>query len=234
MKKLFALLLALMMIFILAACDNGDNPGNTDNPGTSQGGENTPGGNTDNPGNNDNPGNQTGQIVTGGEVGKPAPAHNLPQNFKVFIDDTQYAQDITITKIGNDYMFINARGSDILVSCYKSVGSAWVLYQKNTTDGTLNGEWFEYGERTEEDLQTALVDHMLLSHLRYFSLDEFSSTGESQVISGVTVKAYEVDFGGIMEKYWFSDAGVVFKDSFNSSFVSSWDTTVTAFECALP
>ncbi len=45
MKKLFALLLALMMVFALAACgENTDNPGgNTDNPGTSQGGENNNG-----------------------------------------------------------------------------------------------------------------------------------------------------------------------------------------------
>ncbi len=47
MKKIFALLLALMMVFALVACgDNGDNPGNTDNPGTSQGGENNNGSTT--------------------------------------------------------------------------------------------------------------------------------------------------------------------------------------------
>lgn len=42
MKKLFALLLALMMVFALAACgENTDNPsGNENNPGTSQNGEN--------------------------------------------------------------------------------------------------------------------------------------------------------------------------------------------------
>ncbi len=50
MKKLFALLLALMMVFALAACsENTDNPGgNTDNPGTSQGGEKNPGGEENN------------------------------------------------------------------------------------------------------------------------------------------------------------------------------------------
>ncbi len=40
MKKLFALLLALMMVFALVACDQGDTPGNTDNPGVSQNGDN--------------------------------------------------------------------------------------------------------------------------------------------------------------------------------------------------
>ncbi len=46
MKKLLALLLAMMMVVAFAACDlggNTDNPGgNTDNPGTSQGGEENP------------------------------------------------------------------------------------------------------------------------------------------------------------------------------------------------
>ena len=42
MKKLFALLLAMMMIFSLAACTNNENtdPSGSDNPGTSQSGEN--------------------------------------------------------------------------------------------------------------------------------------------------------------------------------------------------
>ena len=46
MKKLFALLFALMMVFALAACgEKTDNPsGNENNPGTSQGGENNNGG----------------------------------------------------------------------------------------------------------------------------------------------------------------------------------------------
>ncbi len=45
MKKLFAFLLALMMVLSLAACDlgNNENP-NGDNPGTSQSGENNDGG----------------------------------------------------------------------------------------------------------------------------------------------------------------------------------------------
>ena len=47
MKKLFALLIALMMVFALVACDTGDdpNPSGSNNPGTSQSGEN----NDDNP-----------------------------------------------------------------------------------------------------------------------------------------------------------------------------------------
>ena len=44
MKKLFALLIALMMVFALVACDTGDdpNPSGSNNPGTSQ--NDTPGG----------------------------------------------------------------------------------------------------------------------------------------------------------------------------------------------
>ncbi len=39
MKRLFAILIALMMVLSLAACGN-ENPGNTDNPGVSQNGDN--------------------------------------------------------------------------------------------------------------------------------------------------------------------------------------------------
>ena len=53
MKKLFAFLLALMMVLSLAACDlgNNENP-NGDNPGTSQGGESNNGGENNNNGDN--------------------------------------------------------------------------------------------------------------------------------------------------------------------------------------
>ena len=62
MKKLFAFLLALMMVLSLAACDlgNNENP-NGDNPGTSQGGESNNGGENNNNGgeNNNNGDNNT-------------------------------------------------------------------------------------------------------------------------------------------------------------------------------
>ena len=51
MKKLFAILLAAMMVFALAACDTGDdpNPSGSNNPGTSQnGGENNNSGENNN------------------------------------------------------------------------------------------------------------------------------------------------------------------------------------------
>lgn len=46
MKKLLAILLAVMMVFALAACDTGDdpNPSGSNNPGVSQSGENNDGG----------------------------------------------------------------------------------------------------------------------------------------------------------------------------------------------
>ena len=51
MKKLFALLIALMMVFALVACDTGDdpNPSGSNNPGTSQ---------NDNPGGTENQGGE--------------------------------------------------------------------------------------------------------------------------------------------------------------------------------
>ena len=59
MKKLIALLLALMMVFALAACNNNDDPNGDDplnrDPGTSQGG--TQGG-------ENNPGTQGGDLAS--------------------------------------------------------------------------------------------------------------------------------------------------------------------------
>ena len=54
MKKLFALLLALMMVFALAACGNNETPSGSegDKPGTSQGGESNNGGESTNNGDN--------------------------------------------------------------------------------------------------------------------------------------------------------------------------------------
>lgn len=59
MKKLFALLIALMMVFSLAACDlgNTENP-NSDNPGTSQSDENNKENNNDKSTNGDNQGGE--------------------------------------------------------------------------------------------------------------------------------------------------------------------------------
>ena len=56
MKKIFALLIALMMVFALAACGNNETPSDSegDKPGTSQGGESNNGG-----GNNNNGGEST-------------------------------------------------------------------------------------------------------------------------------------------------------------------------------
>ena len=52
MKKLFTLLLALMMVFALAACGNNETPSGSegDKPGTSQGGESNNGGENNNNG----------------------------------------------------------------------------------------------------------------------------------------------------------------------------------------
>ena len=54
MKKLFALLIALMMVFALAACGNNETPSGSegDKPGTSQGGESNNGGENNNNGDN--------------------------------------------------------------------------------------------------------------------------------------------------------------------------------------
>ncbi len=100
MKRLFAILIALMMVLSLAACDlggNGDNPGNTDNPGTSQGGEENPGtqGGENNPGSNtDNPGNeQTKQTIDEYVAALSEYVKSRHSNALIYYDDTYMLGD---------------------------------------------------------------------------------------------------------------------------------------------
>ncbi len=68
MKKLFALLIALIMVFSLAACSgSGGSPGSTDNPGTAQSGQETPGTQGE-----DNPGSDEMPEMTAEELAKAA------------------------------------------------------------------------------------------------------------------------------------------------------------------
>ncbi|MBQ9750568.1 MAG: hypothetical protein IJV87_08340, partial [Clostridia bacterium] len=66
MKKIFALLIALMMVFALAACGNNETPSGSegDKPGTSQGGESNNGG-AENNGGTENNGGSTGKLPEG-------------------------------------------------------------------------------------------------------------------------------------------------------------------------
>ena len=66
MKKLFALLLALMMVFALAACGNNETPsGSENNPGTSQSGNQ---GGTENQGGEENKGGKELYDVTDAQI----------------------------------------------------------------------------------------------------------------------------------------------------------------------
>lgn len=231
MKKLIALLLALMMIFALAACNedspdpDNDDPLNrnsqTDDQGGTQGGE-------------DNSGTQEGVIIKGGPVGNPAPAHSFPQNLKFVVDSTVYAIQSTVIKLGNDYMFISLTGvSDILVDYYKASGDdEWLFYQMGFGANRGNeGVWTAYGTRTWEDLEDILYRTTPLAHHTYgLDISAFSSTGESQVIAGVTVRGYTVDWGGTEETFWLSDDGFVFMNTYaEGTCITEWNTTVTSF-----
>ena len=103
MKKLFALLLAMMMIFSLAACgDNNTTDPDKDNPGVSQSGENNNGGKNNN-------GGSTGKLPEGlkAYVGQYPFLENLvfPDDANVTeFDDSDYSGDkmVSIT-IGSIY-----------------------------------------------------------------------------------------------------------------------------------
>ncbi len=83
MKKIFALLLALMMVFALVACgDNGDNPGTSqggqENPGTSQGNKEK-----------EWPQNKLTDLI-------PAPTDVTISNLREDDTDTQYIYTVTL------------------------------------------------------------------------------------------------------------------------------------------
>ncbi len=249
MKKILILMLALLLVFSLVACNGTDDPNNDDplnrDPGTTQnGGENNNSGENNNgtqggndisgtQGGEDNPGTQDGFIMTGGPVGNPAPAHAFPHNLKFVVDSSVYAIKVTVIKLGNDYMFINLTGvSDILVDYYKSSGEEWLFYQMGFgANRSEEGVWYDYGTRSWEDLEEELHRTAPLAHLVYgLNVSDFSSTGESQVVAGVTVRGYTVDFGGEEETFWISDDGFVFKNTYSdNTCVTEWDTSITSF-----
>ncbi len=141
MKKLFALLIALMMIFSLAACGDNNKPdADKDNPGTSQtdnqGGSENQGGEENNGGENNNGGNTENYDLTtvAGYLAK----------FGYSESDFSFTKNFTRTKSTST----GSNGEIILVGIYVSEGmtsdekNAWVndfitLAKSKSDDGKV-------------------------------------------------------------------------------------------------
>ncbi len=228
MKRILAILLAVMLVFSLAACGgNGDTPGNTDKPGTSQGGENTPGGNTDKPGNTDTPGgntdtpgNQEGQIVTGGEVGAAPPTEIvLPENVKMVVMSNGQNYRTTI-KIGNDYYNKDEYGDETFWQ-YIEADNQWQLFQMS------GGAWVEgvFCLDVQEIYAKCFTTFKSFDRPGWSAL---TTTGRSQTIAGVAVKEYTYNMWEDAMFVWLSEDGIAFEND-DLFLTSEWNISVTSF-----
>ena len=141
MKKLIALLLALVMVFALAACDSGDNPNNDDplnrDPGTSQnGGEN----------NNGTQGGTQGG-ATSGDVGSMI--SGIGSSTALYSDMDAASKQAFIAegaRQGLDISF-GADGSTTIVdtndgtTLIQKPDGNWVVKDADGSEGQIGGDW---------------------------------------------------------------------------------------------
>ena len=262
MKKLFALLLALMMVFALAACgEKTDNPsGNENNPGTSQnGGENNNGGTENNGGSSqedcafcfdieggDRKCDECGNwVYPDGEVW----TQDVPANLRVVVDDNKFYY--AVEKIGEEFyvqMWSNKESMDKGETPYEDfvrLNKSFGRYKDNAN----NPDWTENVYQTEyADVYELFAVKVLqslggttISSMVEECKDVASSGTETIAGKDCVVKEYDGLFG-TKYKVWFwnnmplkkmyKDQGM---DEYEVLFeIHEWDDTITAFSTNVP
>ena len=262
MKKILILMLALLLVFSLVACNGTDDPNNDDplnrDPGTTQnGGENNNSGENNNgtqsgnenpgtQGSEETPGTQTDPITSGGEVGVSAPkTYEIPNNVKM-VQTNQSGPTEIVIKIGNDYYYSNTLDGDTIEKYFKynSDIEQWVYYKRFTgTSWQLDSETYsgDNGAAYYENVMTACFGYIILSN-DYANSDPndggvaLTTTGRSQKIAGIDAKEYTTSVDSMKETFWLADSGIClgYSGLYETSTVTAWDTSVTSFGVDLP
>ena len=165
---------------------------------------------------------------------------DLPTNVKFTLVDVNNNQ-YTVTKIGNDYL-INTLG---VISCLKYSGTEWVEYTY------FDGTWTENTEDTYSQLKYHSFMSVVSDVLFDNEVSDFSQ-GANEQIAGQACEVYTLEDNS-MASYGLTttsvrklnEDGFVFYHSeiyyMNGQLymtttyqISLWDTSVTAFEVALP
>ena len=165
---------------------------------------------------------------------------DLPTNVKFTLVDVNNSQ-YTVTKIGNDYL-IDTLG---VISCLKYSGTEWVEYTY------FDGTWTE----NTEDTYSQLKYHSFMSVVSDVLFDNEVanfSQGTNEQIAGQTCEVYTLEDSSLASYGYvitsvrkLNSDGFVFYHSeeyytggqlymATTYQISLWDTSVTAFEVALP
>ncbi|MBQ4647732.1 MAG: hypothetical protein IJB76_01060, partial [Clostridia bacterium] len=174
MKKILAILLALMMVFALAACgDNNTTDPDKDNPGTSQSGNQ---GGTENQGGEENNGGSTGKLPEGlkAYIGQYPFLENLvfPDDANVTeFDDSDYSGDkmVSITIESMDESKLNAYldkidatkedGYDFAAVMNDDGDPVMVIDFSSISNGRIRIDAYDYGTASgSATLSTATID----------------------------------------------------------------------------
>ncbi len=218
MKRIIAILLTLLLVFSLAACDNGDNPNGDDplnrNDGTTQGGENTnPGGNNDNPGGNtDNPGTNTPDIDFGAIMG----GNGATDTVWGQLDEATKQQIINDAKADGYEVSFGADGSMTVVdtesgeTMIQKPDGTWVIKGDDGSEGQFGGEWPEneftkllpkpdftlMAATTSESKFTVAFQNATIEQIRAY-VEEVKTAGftidattEDQSVMGIIIYSY--------------------------------------------
>ncbi len=214
MKKILALLLALMMLFSIVACDSG-NGGETKGGSEETKKEETPSGSSGESGSSeDESGNENGENdPTGGYVGN---YKYTPPTDNYYIETKEYI----MARVGDQFTYIDKEDTDFSYHVNYYLEGVWSHWE---------GEWelsdyYEWGSYEEEkDTPPLIFSEMedgLLYYLNAFTSDD-ESIGEALVdyyvgeetVAGV--KCWVFDSKGINTlycKYWVDPSnGVVLK-----------------------
>ena len=208
MKKIMALLLALVMVFALAACDSGDDP-NNDNPlnreddtssTDNQGGEN----NSSNAGNND-----IGSIMSG---------NGSTDTIYGQLDEASKQQIISdLAKDGYEASF-GADGSMTIVdpdgtTVVQKPDGTWVIKDEDGGEGQLGGDWpdneftklipkpdFElFGANTETDSFSAAFTSATIEQIRDYAAKvkaagfNINQEVEDQEVMGMVIYSFTAE-----------------------------------------
>ena len=145
MKKIFTLLLALMIVFAVVSCDTGDelDRSDTDNPGTSQSGENNKGGDNNNGSQgSENNSSDAGEIdfgsVLSGNGATDVIYGQMDEAAKqrLIAEGKEAGYDVSFGADGS-MTVVDADGTNVV----QKPDGTWVIKDADGGEGQLGGNW---------------------------------------------------------------------------------------------
>ena len=217
MKKLLAILLAMMMIFSLAACgDNNTTDPDKDNPSVSQSGEN-----------NDSQGdteNQGGEENNGGSTGK------LPEGLKAYIGQYPFLENLVFPDDANVTEFDDSdySGDKMVSITIESMDESKLNAYLDKIDATKEDGYDFAAVMNDDGDPVMVIDFSSISNgrIRIDAYDYGTASG-SAILSTATIDGYDIPdvalkYVGTFEKA-YDDTDKVF-------YIKATDVTEGSFD----